>query len=92
MNATNQTQAFTHKHPRGGRVSGVASPNGLSVAVTDTRRINGVRRSVCGVVFNRGGLGWSVVRNPGVNPIDLGTFKTATAAAAWELTTVGGGR
>ena len=79
------TTSQTTKHPAGGYLRGEASPNGLSLNVHDTRKIDGKRRSIKAVVYQRGSAGWEVVKNPGENYEVLGQFKTMTAWAAYEL-------
>lgn len=80
-----KTQSFAHRHPQGGQLTGKAWSNGGGIDITDTRKLNGKRRALHGVVVNRASLGWEVVHNPGENRKVAGCFKTETAQAAWEL-------
>ena len=85
MNATYApTQSSSTRHPQGGYLTCKATPNGLGLYITDTRRFQGKRRSVKAVVYQVGCEGWAVVFNPGPNAEHAGRFLTGTADAAYE--------
>ena len=77
------TVSIFHKHPKGGAIS-IRPLSPVSCEVCDTRKLNGKRRSVRGVVYQCGNLGWKVVHNPGPSSVDRGYFATMTACGAWE--------
>lgn len=72
----------TNKHPSGGMLS-IKRLTDVSCEVVDTRKFAGRRRSVRGVVYQAGSLGWRVVINPGDNA-QCTNVQTTTAAGAWE--------